>query len=60
MTSRDKRTLAWRLVLLPLLLMAMAIWQGQRADAHRSLLLEEQAKLHGFIADVTYMERDRL
>ncbi|UBM25501.1 M48 family metalloprotease [Pseudomonas sp. p1(2021b)] len=56
MTSRDKRTLAWRLVLLPLLLMAMAIWQGQRADAHRSLLLEEQAKLHGFIADVTYME----
>lgn len=56
MTSSDKRTLAWRLILVPLLLMAMAIWQGQRADAHRTLLLEDKAQLHGFIAQVAHME----
>ena len=56
MTSRDKRILAWRLALLPLLLMAIAIWQGHRADAHRTLLLEEKAHLHSFIADMAHME----
>ncbi|MFF5863890.1 M48 family metalloprotease [Pseudomonas sp. NPDC012596] len=56
MTSRDKRILAWRLVLLPLLLIAMAVWQVQRADAHRTLLLEDKAQLHGFIAETAHME----
>ncbi|MFJ4063709.1 M48 family metallopeptidase [Pseudomonas sp. NPDC089996] len=55
-SSRDKRILAWRLVLLPLLLIAVAAWQGQRADAHRTLLLEDAAQLQRFIADMAYME----
>lgn len=59
MTSRDTRILAWRLVLLPLLLLALAIWQGQRADVHRTLLLEARGQLHGFIAEVEHMQRER-
>ncbi|MEB6588339.1 M48 family metalloprotease [Pseudomonas asiatica] len=59
MTSRDTRILAWRLVLLPLLLWAMALWQGQRADEHRTLLLEDRGQLHVFIAQVEEMQRVR-
>lgn len=58
-TSRDTRILAWRLVLLPLLLWAMALWQGHRADEHRTLLLEDRGQLHVFIAQVEEMQRAR-
>lgn len=54
--TRDQRTLAWRLIILPLLLLVLALWQGHRADTTRTEALQAQAELGRFISDMARLE----
>lgn len=54
--TREQRILGWRLVLLPFLLLLMALWQGQRADDTRTISLQVQNELHGFVLNMQQLQ----
>lgn len=56
--TRDQRILGWRLVLLPLLLLLMALWQGHRADTSRTESLEVQSELQGFVLNMQQLQAE--
>lgn len=54
--TRDQWTLGRRLLLVPVLLLLMALWQGHRADATRTDGLQQQSELHSFVLNMQQLQ----